>query len=155
MSNDTLLAVPLFVFMGVMLERSQIAERLLDRDGGAVRRLRGGLAISVMLVGACSRRTGIVGATVVTMGLICAADDAARRLRPEAGLRHDLRLGHARPDHSALGDPGAARRRAWQCLPAGTVVKQGNYAPKTVSVGDLFAGAILPGLGWCCSTWST
>jgi TRAP-type mannitol/chloroaromatic compound transport system permease large subunit len=71
MGNETLLAVPLFVFMGVMLERSQIAERLLTAMAGLFGSLRGGLAISVMLVGAVlAASTGIVGATVVTMGLI-------------------------------------------------------------------------------------
>ena len=71
MTNVTLIAVPLFVFMGVMLERSGLAEELLDTMGILFGRLRGGLAISVVVVGALlGASTGIVGATVVTMGLL-------------------------------------------------------------------------------------
>jgi len=71
MSNVTLMAVPLFVFMGVMLERSGLAEELLDTMGLVFGRLRGGLAIAVVIVGALlGASTGIVGATVVTMGLL-------------------------------------------------------------------------------------
>jgi len=71
MTNFTLLAVPLFVYMGVMLERSGLAEELLETMGLAFARLRGGLAISVVIVGALlGASTGIVGATVVTMGLL-------------------------------------------------------------------------------------
>ncbi|MCB1640727.1 MAG: TRAP transporter large permease subunit, partial [Xanthomonadales bacterium] len=69
--NETLLAVPLFVFMGVMLERSKVAERLLTTLAALFGGLRGGLALSVLAVGAVlAASTGIVGATVVTMGLI-------------------------------------------------------------------------------------
>jgi TRAP-type mannitol/chloroaromatic compound transport system permease large subunit len=71
MTNVTLIAVPLFVFMGVMLERSGLAEELLDTMGILFGRLRGGLAVSVVMVGALvGASTGIVGATVVTMGLL-------------------------------------------------------------------------------------
>ena len=71
MTNDVLLAVPLFVFMGVMLERSRIAEELLETMGRLFGTLRGGLGISVIIVGAMlAASTGIVGATAVTMGLI-------------------------------------------------------------------------------------
>ncbi len=71
MTNEVLVAVPLFVFMGVMLERSRVAEELLDNMGKLFGRFRGGLGFSVTAVGALlAASTGIVGATVVTMGLI-------------------------------------------------------------------------------------
>ncbi|RMG31282.1 MAG: TRAP transporter large permease subunit, partial [Gammaproteobacteria bacterium] len=71
MTNETLIAVPLFVFMGIMLERSKVAEELLDTMAALFGRLRGGLGISVTLVGMLlAASTGIVGATVVTMGLL-------------------------------------------------------------------------------------
>ena len=71
MTNDVLLAVPLFVFMGIMLERSKVAEELLESMGYLLRRVRGGLGVSVSIVGAMlAASTGIVGATVVAMGLI-------------------------------------------------------------------------------------
>src|SRR3569623_807350 len=67
MTNDTLLAIPLFIFMGVMLERSRIAEDLLERMGLLFGRLRGGLGFSVVLVGGLlAASTGLVGATAVT-----------------------------------------------------------------------------------------
>ena len=71
MTSEILMAVPLFVFMGVMLERSKVAEELLDTMGMLFGSLRGGLGISVCVVGALlAASTGIVGATVVTMGLL-------------------------------------------------------------------------------------
>ena len=71
MTNETLIAVPLFVFMGVMLQRSGIAEELLETMASLFGSLRGGLGISVVLVGMLlAASTGIVGATVVTMGLL-------------------------------------------------------------------------------------
>src|SRR5499426_2119093 len=71
MTNEVLLAIPLFVFMGVMLERSGIAEELLETMGRLFGRLTGGLAISVTVVGVLlAAAKGVVGATVVTMGLI-------------------------------------------------------------------------------------
>ncbi|MBT7544798.1 MAG: TRAP transporter large permease subunit, partial [Kordiimonadaceae bacterium] len=71
MTNVVMMAVPLFVFMGVMLERSQIAEDLLDSMGKLMGRMKGGLGISVTIVGALlAASTGIVGATVVIMGLM-------------------------------------------------------------------------------------
>src|SRR3972149_9564100 len=71
MTNEVLLAIPLFIFMGVMLEQSRIAERLLERMGRLFGRLRGGLGFSVVIVGALlAASTGIVGATALNMGLI-------------------------------------------------------------------------------------
>ncbi len=129
MNNVTLMAVPLFVFMGVMLERSGLAEELLDTMGLLFGRLRGGLAIAVMIVGALlGASTGIVGATVVTMGLL-AVPTMLRR-----GYQKGLTTGTV----SASGTLG-------QIIPPSIVlVLIGDIVG--VSVGDLFIGAVLPGL---------
>jgi tripartite ATP-independent transporter DctM subunit len=146
MGNGTLLAVPLFVFMGVMLERARIAESLLTAMAKLFGGLRGGLALSVMAVGAVlAASTGIVGATVVTMGLIA--------------LPTMLRYGY---DARLAGGTIAAAGTLGQVIPPSIVLvllgdvlgnahqqaqlAQGIFAPETVSVGDLFAGALLPGL---------
>ncbi len=128
-TNVTLIAVPLFVFMGVMLERSGLAEALLDTMGLLFGRLRGGLAISVVVVGALlGASTGIVGATVVTMGLL-AVPTMLRR-----GYQKELACGTV----SASGTLG-------QIIPPSIVlVLIGDIVG--VSVGDLFIGAVLPGL---------
>jgi tripartite ATP-independent transporter DctM subunit len=145
-TNDVLLAIPLFVFMGVMLERSRIAEELLETMGRLFGTLRGGLGISVTIVGALmAASTGIVGATTVTMGLIVLP----------AMLRH----GYA--PSLAAGTVAASATLA-QIIPPSTVLvllgdqlgtayqaaqlAQGNFAPSTVTVSDLFAGALVPGL---------
>jgi tripartite ATP-independent transporter DctM subunit len=129
MGNVTLTAVPLFVFMGVMLERSGLAEALLDTMGLLFGRLKGGLAISVVVVGALlGASTGIVGATVVTMGLL-AVPTMLRR-----GYQKELATGTV----SAAGTLG-------QIIPPSIVlVLIGDIVG--VSVGDLFMGAVLPGL---------
>lgn len=129
MTNVTLLAVPLFVFMGVMLERSGLAEELLDTMGLAFGRLRGGLAISVVVVGALlGASTGIVGATVVTMGLLAVPTMLKR------GYRKELATGTV----AASGTLG-------QIIPPSIVlVLIGDIVG--VPVGDLFMGAVLPGL---------
>ena len=146
MTNDVLLAIPMFIFMGVMLERSGIAENLLERMGRLFGTLRGGLGYSVVLVGALlAASTGMVGATTVTIGLI---------MLP-AMLRHgyDPRL--------AAGTVAASATLA-QIVPPSTVLvllgdqlnnayqsaqlAQGTFAPNVISVSDLFAGAIGPGL---------
>ncbi len=129
MTNVTLMAVPLFVFMGVMLERSGLAEELLDTMGLLFGRLRGGLAIAVVIVGALlGASTGIVGATVVTMGLL-AVPTMLRR-----GYDKALATGTV----SASGTLG-------QIIPPSIVlVLIGDIVG--VSVGDLFIGAILPGM---------
>lgn len=146
MSNDVLLAIPLFIFMGVMLERSRIAEDLLESMGRMFGSVRGGLGLSVTVVGALlAASTGVVGATAVTMGLV---------MLP-AMLRHgyDPRL--------AAGTVAASATLA-QIIPPSTVLvllgdqlntayqaaqlASGVFAPNSVSVGDLFAAAILPGL---------
>ena len=128
MSNVTLLAVPLFVFMGVMLERSGLAEDLLDTMGMLFGRVRGGLAISVVVVGALlGASTGIVGATVVTMGLLAVPTMLKRNYNKE------LVTGTV----SASGTLG-------QIIPPSIVlVLIGDIVG--VPVGDLFMGAVLPG----------
>ena len=129
MTNVTLIAVPLFVFMGVMLERSGLAEELLETMGILFGRIRGGLAVSVVVVGALlGASTGIVGATVVTMGLL-AVPTMLRR-----GYQKELATGTV----SASGTLG-------QIIPPSIVlVLIGDIVG--VSVGDLFIGALLPGL---------
>ena len=146
MTNEVLVAVPLFIFMGVMLERSQIAEQLLTTMGRLFGNLRGGLGFSVILVGALlAASTGVVGATVVTMGLI--------------SLPAMLRAGY---DPKLATGVICASGTLGQIIPPSTVLifmgdmlsginaqvqmDKGNFAPTPVSVGDLFAGAILPGL---------
>ena len=129
MTNVTLIAVPLFVFMGVMLERSGLAEDLLNTMGILFGRVRGGLAISVVIVGALlGASTGIVGATVVTMGLLAVPTMLKR------GYQKELAAGTV----AASGTLG-------QIIPPSIVlVLIGDIVG--VSVGDLFMGAILPGL---------
>jgi tripartite ATP-independent transporter DctM subunit len=129
MTNVTLLAVPLFVFMGVMLERSGLAEELLDTMGMLFGRIKGGLAISVVIVGALlGASTGIVGATVVTMGLLAVPTMLKR------GYAKTLACGTV----SASGTLG-------QIIPPSIVlVLIGDIVG--VPVGDLFMGAVLPGL---------
>ena len=146
MGNETLLAVPLFVFMGVMLERSKIAERLLTAMAGLFGSLRGGLAISVLLVGAVlAASTGIVGATVVTMGLIALPTMLRAGYDPRiaAGtICASGTLGQIIPPSIILVLLGDVLGNAYQKAQLG----MGVFAPKTVSVGDLFAGAMLPGM---------
>ena len=146
MTNEVLVAVPLFIFMGVMLERSQIAEQLLLTMGKLFGNLRGGLGFSVILVGAMlAASTGVVGATVVTMGLI--------------SLPAMLRAGY---DPKLSTGVICASGTLGQIIPPSTVLifmgdmlsginsqvqmAKGNFAPVPVSVGDLFAGALLPGM---------
>jgi tripartite ATP-independent transporter DctM subunit len=145
MTNEVLVAVPLFIFMGVMLERSGIAERLLLTMGKLFGNLRGGLGISVILVGALlAASTGVVGATVVTMGLI--------------SLPAMLRAGY---DPKLASGVICASGTLGQIIPPSTVLifmgdmlsginaqvqmEKGNFAPEPVSVGALFAGAFFPG----------
>ena len=129
MNNVTLLAVPLFVFMGVMLERSGLAEELLDTMGLVFGKIRGGLAISVVVVGALlGASTGIVGATVVTMGLIAVPTMMKR------GYQKELSTGTV----AASGTLG-------QIIPPSIIlVLLGDIVG--VPVGDLFMGAVFPGL---------
>ena len=120
MTNEVLIAVPLFVFMGVMLERSKVAEDLLENMGRLFGQLRGGLGISVSVVGTLmAASTGIVGATVVTMGLMSLPTMLRRGYHPALACGVITAARHLGPDHSALHRPGAARRRDLIGLPAG------------------------------------
>ncbi len=147
MNNETLIAVPLFVFMGVMLERSRIAETLLESIEELFGKLRGGLGLSVMLVGMLmAASTGIVGATVVTMGLISLPSMLKRKYDPAIAcgtICASGTLGQIIPPSIVLVLLGDVISTAYQQAQ----LNMGIFAPETVSVGDLFAGALLPGLG--------
>ncbi len=146
MTNETLVAVPLFVFMGVTLERARIAEELLDTLSSLFGALRGGLGISVTLVGMLlAASTGIVGATVVTMGLLSLPTMIKRGYLPEiaAGtICASGTLGQIIPPSIILVMLGDVMTTAYQQAQ----LEMGIFSPKTVSVGDLFAGALIPGL---------
>lgn len=146
MTNETLIAVPLFVFMGVTLERARIAEDLLETLSALFGSLRGGLGISVTLVGMLlAASTGIVGATVVTMGLLSLPTMLKRGYSPEiaAGtICASGTLGQIIPPSIILVMLGDVMTTAYQQAQ----LDMGIYSPKTVSVGDLFAGALIPGL---------
>ncbi len=146
MTNEVLIAIPLFVFMGVMLERSKVAEELLDTMGRLFGNLRGGLAISVTLVGALlAASTGIVGATVVTMGLISLPTMLRRGYDPAlacGSITAAGTLGQIIPPSIVLVILGDQISNAYQVAQR----ELGNFSPEPVSVGDLFAGALIPGL---------
>jgi len=146
MTNTTLLAVPLFVFMGVMLERSRVAENLLDTMAALFGRLRGGLGFSVTLVGMLlAASTGIVGATVVTMGLLSLPTMLRHGYDPRlaAGtICASGTLGQIIPPSIVLVLLGDVLSSSYQQAQ----LDMGIFSPDTVSVGDLFSGAILPGL---------
>jgi tripartite ATP-independent transporter DctM subunit len=146
MTNETLIAVPLFVFMGVMLERARIAEDLLETLSRLFGALRGGLGISVTLVGMLlAASTGIVGATVVTMGLLSLPTMLKRGYAPEVAagtICASGTLGQIIPPSIILVMLGDVMTSAYQQAQ----LEMGVFSPKTVSVGDLFAGALLPGL---------
>jgi tripartite ATP-independent transporter DctM subunit len=146
LNNQTLLAVPLFVFMGAMLERSKIAENLLNTMALLFGRFNVGLAISVTLVGMLlAASTGIVGATVVTMGLLSLPTMLKRGYSPafSSGIICATgTLGQIIPPSIALVLLGDVLSSAYQKAQ----LNMGIFNPKTVSVGDLFAGAVIPGL---------
>lgn len=145
-TNHTLIAVPLFVLMGVTLERTRIAETLLDSLSSVMGGIRGGLGIAVTLVGMLmAASTGIVGATVVTMGLLALPTMLRhgydRRLATGTICATGT-LGQIIPPSIALVLLGDVLSGAYQQAQ----LSLGAFSPKTVSVGDLFAGALLPGL---------
>jgi tripartite ATP-independent transporter DctM subunit len=146
MGNETLVAVPLFVFMGVMLERARIAEDLLDTLGLLLGRLRGGLAVAVTLVGMLlAASTGIVGATVVTMGLLSLPTMLKRGYDPAVAtgiISASGTLGQIIPASIILVLLGDVLGSAYQQAQ----LSQGVFRPDAVSVGDLFVGALIPGL---------
>ena len=146
MTNTTLIAVPLFIFMGVMLEKSKVADKLLDTMALLFGSLRGGLGISVVLVGMLlAASTGIVGATVVTMGLLSLPTMLRRGYDPAIAtgtICASGTLGQIIPPSIILILLGDVLSSAYQQAQ----LDMGIFSPKTVSVGDLFAGALFPGL---------
>lgn len=150
MTNETLIAVPLFVFMGITLERARIAEELLETLSALFGNLRGGLGISVTLVGMLlAASTGIVGATVVTMGLLSLPTMLKRGYSPEIAtgtICASGTLGQIIPPSIILVMLGDVMSAAYQRAQ----LSMGIFSPDTVSVGDLFAGALIPGLLLVC-----
>ena len=144
--NQILMAVPLFVFMGVMLERSKIANELLTTMSRLFGRLRGGLAISVVLVGMLlAASTGIVGATVVTMGLLSLPTMLKHGYDPRIStglICASGTLGQIIPPSIVLVLLGDVLSNAYQQAQ----LDMGIFSPETISVGDLFIGALIPGL---------
>lgn len=146
MTNKVLIAVPLFIFMGTMLERSRIAEDLLENMGRLFGTLRGGLGISVIIVGALlAASTGIVGATVVTMGLMALPTMLKHGYDPalaSGSIAAAGTLGQIIPPSIVLILLGDVIANAYQKAQ----LEMGIFSPETVSVGELFAGALIPGL---------
>ena len=146
MTNMTLVAVPLFVFMGVLLEKSNLAQDLLSNMAEVIGGFRGSLAISVIFVGALiAASTGIVGATVIAMGLISLPIMLSRNYDSSlsAGtICATGTLGQIIPPSIALVILGDVLSAAYQQ----SQLSIGNFSARTVSVGDLFMGAIIPGL---------
>ncbi len=144
--NQTLIAVPLFVLMGIILEKSRIAENLLHAMSNLFGRRPGGLGIAVTLVGMLmAASTGIVGATVVTMGLMSLPTMVKNGYDPRLAtgtICATGTLGQIIPPSIALVLLGDVLANAYQQAQ----LNMGIFSPKTVSVGDLFAGAIVPGL---------
>ena len=165
LTNTVLIAIPMFVFMGIVLQRSGIAEDLLTEMGRLFGRLRGGLGVSVILVGRAAgglnrhrRRDG------GCHGADRAAGHAAQPLRRQARLRHRLHRRHLGPDHSAVHRADLHGRHPGQRQPAAHRSPMGNFAAEALSASArLFAGALMPGAGvgrrcmsatpWCCGRW--
>jgi len=146
MSNETLIAVPLFVFMGIMLEQSKIAENLLKTMEEVMRGIKGGLGIAVIIVGALlAASTGIVGATVVTMGLLALPTMMKQGYCPRVAsgtICASGTLGQIIPPSIVLILLGDVLSSSYQQAQ----LNQGIFSPETLSVGDLFVGALLPGM---------
>ena len=146
MENTTLIAVPLFILMGVMLEKSRLSEDLLESMADLFGGFRSGLGISVVLVGALlAASTGIVGATVVTMGLMSLPTMLKRGYSSAQAtglIAATGTLGQIIPPSIALILLGDTLSSAYQQAQ----LNMGIFTPKTISIGDLFVGAIVPGL---------
>ena len=146
MSNETLIAVPVFVFMGVMLEKSKLADQLLQSLAQLMRRVPGGLGLAVMLVGTLmAASTGIVGATVVTMGLLSLPTMLKNNYDPSVATGSICAagtLGQIIPPSIVLILLADVLSNAYQQAQ----LRMGIFSPETISVGELFAGALLPGL---------
>ncbi len=146
MTNVTLMAVPVFIFMGLVLEKAKLAQSLLENMAALLGGARGGLGFSLLIVGTLlAASTGIVGATVVTLGLL------ALPVMKKNGYNESLSagticatgtLGQIIPPSIVLVLLGDVLSNAYQQAQ----INMGVFSPKTVSVGDLFAGAIIPGL---------
>jgi len=146
MTNPTLMAVPLFVFMGILLEKSKLAEQLLTTLDEVMRGFRGGLGFSVILVGTLlAASTGIVGATVVTMGLLALPTMLKQGYCPKLATGTICAagtLGQIIPPSIILILLGDVLSSAYQQAQ----LNQGIFSPETLSVGDLFIGALFPGM---------
>jgi len=146
MSNQTLIAVPVFVFMGVMLEKSKLADQLLQSLAQLMRKIPGGLGLAVMLVGTLmAASTGIVGATVVTMGLLSLPTMLKNNYDPSIATGSICAagtLGQIIPPSIVLILLADVLSNAYQQAQ----LRMGIFSPETISVGELFAGALLPGL---------
>ena len=146
MTNETLMAVPLFIFMGITLEKAKIAEDLLETMSALFGNFRGGLAISVILVGMLlAASTGIVGATVVTMGLLSLPSMMKRGYAQSLStgvIAASGTLGQIIPPSIVLVLLGDVLSSAY----TDAQTSQGAWSIETISVGDLFVGAIIPGL---------
>ncbi len=146
MTNTTLLAVPLFIFMGITLEKSRIAEDLLESLSNLFWRFKGSLGIAVTIIGMLlAASTGIVGATVVTMGLLALPTMLNKGYSAEISTGTICAagtLGQIIPPSIVLVMLGDVISSSYQYAQ----LTQGNFAPRTVSVGDLFAGALIPGI---------
>lgn len=146
MTSDLLIAVPLFVFMGLVLERAKIAEELLETMAALFGPIRGGLGISVLLVGAMlAASTGIVGATVVTMGLISLPTMLKSGYAPSLACGTICAagtLGQIIPPSVVLILLSDQISNAWQ----GVQLNAGITPPQPVSIADLFVAAIIPGI---------
>ena len=145
-NNTTLIAVPLFIFMGVAMQRSRIAENLLVTSAELIRWMRGGLGVTVVLVGMLiAASTGIVGATVVTMGLLALPVMLRQGYKPSIACGTICAagtLGQIIPPSIVLILLGDVMAAAYQQAQLST----GVFSPRSVSVVDLFAGAIIPSL---------
>ena len=145
-TNETLVAIPMFIFMGIMLEKSKIAESLLEAMSSLFSNVKGGLGISVIIVGALlAASTGIVGATVVTMGLLSLPTMLKQKYDVKIATGTILAsgtLGQIIPPSIILillGDVMSSSYQEAQNM-------LGIFSQESISVGDLFAGAIFPGL---------
>ena len=149
MNNVTLLAVPLFIFMGTILENSGIAAKMLKNMSAAFRNTKGGLSISIIFVGALlAASTGIVGATVVTMGLMSLPiliNQGYEKSFSSGLVASTGTLGQIIPPSIALVLLGDVMSNAYQRAQN----DMGIFSQQTVTVGDLFIGAIIPGIMIC------